>query len=386
MKITIQEHTLIIEECYDGVGIRTQDGKTLYVCLRDKGYDIRIVEPDQDPKTVKWHHVVTILDDLTKPEVTIHRADMPENFHCMPDPPRELKEKIEEAVSLDDRDIHEINEAQPTEIRNCENNQDIDAIFCPIIGNCNLSTSCQARYSRDYKNSLEADDHKDEIHSSSAEDLTDRLSRRMQIKAFIQEAADNGMSVTELIEIKTMAGEVSFSIDEVEAYNRDMAATDPEEGLRKMKERMEADKVIHAATDQTEIEAIVATMPPEHKKLYQDILSGSTLFISAGMAKMLLRQGLQYGPICQPYIDAYNKSLKKPVEVITVQGQNVEATVEEAKPEAPVTEEPLPEDRVEEYIQSSGMIEDTNEYLAEKAGEAPPIMEEPKQPVKKAPF
>lgn len=40
-----------IKDAYNGLSIETRDGKKLYVCLRDYGYDIRIGDDSE------WHHI-----------------------------------------------------------------------------------------------------------------------------------------------------------------------------------------------------------------------------------------------------------------------------------------------------------------------------------------
>ena len=65
MKI-VAEHNIegtyiILEEVYSGVTLRTKEGKTLNICMRDMGFDINIDEGE-------WHHVDDDNDFATLPE------------------------------------------------------------------------------------------------------------------------------------------------------------------------------------------------------------------------------------------------------------------------------------------------------------------------------
>lgn len=55
MKIETVNDEVILKEVFSGVTIETTEGKKLYICLRDWGYDMKI-------DNGKWHHINSEID------------------------------------------------------------------------------------------------------------------------------------------------------------------------------------------------------------------------------------------------------------------------------------------------------------------------------------
>jgi hypothetical protein len=46
MKIETQDNTIVLKEVYNSVILETREGKKLYICMRDYGFEMKIDDGD----------------------------------------------------------------------------------------------------------------------------------------------------------------------------------------------------------------------------------------------------------------------------------------------------------------------------------------------------
>ncbi len=68
MKIETQENQIILKEVYNSITLETKEGKKLYICMRDLGYEMKIDDGD-------WHLITTEKDFKPKENIKLKMDD-----------------------------------------------------------------------------------------------------------------------------------------------------------------------------------------------------------------------------------------------------------------------------------------------------------------------
>ena len=68
MKIEAEQNLIVVKEAFNGIAIESTDGRKLYVCLRDGGWEMKIGNCD-------WHMIHGESDFAVKPQQEIKITD-----------------------------------------------------------------------------------------------------------------------------------------------------------------------------------------------------------------------------------------------------------------------------------------------------------------------
>lgn len=65
MKITVEDNTIVLEQVYNSIVLRTKEGKELCICMRDFGFEVKI-------DNGAWHLISGEGDFVIHPKLTVY--------------------------------------------------------------------------------------------------------------------------------------------------------------------------------------------------------------------------------------------------------------------------------------------------------------------------